>query len=90
MCRSHGNSRRRDNRTGAAPSRSWMSAVWTLAPSRFPSVSVTIWRLRPLTFLPASYPRGPATSVVLADWLSMIPALGLASHPTASRAACTK
>src|SRR5258708_30260764 len=48
-------------------------------------VAVTIWRLRPLTFLPASYPRGPPLSVVLTDWLSMIPAEGLASRPAASR-----
>src|ERR1700720_2555099 len=38
-----------------------------------------------LTFLPASYPRGPPLSVVLTDWLSMIPAEGLASRPAASR-----
>jgi hypothetical protein len=36
-------------------------------------VSVTIWRLRPLTFLSASYPRGPPLWVVLTDWLSMTP-----------------
>ena len=40
---------------------------------------------RLLTFLPASYPRGPPLSVVLTDWLSMIPAEGLASRPAASR-----
>lgn len=29
------------------------------SPSRFPSVSVTIWRLRPFVFLLMSKPRGP-------------------------------
>jgi hypothetical protein len=53
-------------------------------------VSVTIWRLRPLIFLPASNPRGPPLSVVFADWLSMTPAVGLASRPSFSRAAMTK
>src|ERR687891_100539 len=37
-----------------APSRSWMSAACTSTKSIRPSVSVTIWRLRPLSFLPAS------------------------------------
>jgi hypothetical protein len=50
-----------------------------------PAVSVTMWRLRPLTFLAASQPRGPPLSVVLTDWLSMTPADGLASRPAASR-----
>ncbi len=36
-----------------APSRSWMSAVWITAWTRLPSVSVKMWRLRPLIFLPA-------------------------------------
>ena len=36
-------------------------------------------------FLPASYPLGPPLSVVLTDWLSMIPAEGLAWRPAASR-----
>ena len=53
-------------------------------------MSVTIWRLRPLIFLPASNPRGPPLSVVFADWLSMTPAVGLASRPSFSRAAMTK
>ena len=37
-----------------APSRSWMSAACTSTKSIRPSVSVTMWRLRPLSFLPAS------------------------------------
>jgi len=40
--------------TSAAPSRSCTSAGWISAPTSRPSVSVMIWRLRPLTFLPAS------------------------------------
>ena len=51
-----------------------------------PPVSVRIWRLRPLTNLPASNPRGPPLSVVFTDWLSITPADGLASRPSASRA----
>ena len=35
------------------------------AQSKFPCVSVTMWRLRPLILLPASKPRGPPLSVVL-------------------------
>src|SRR5207245_2692073 len=37
-----------------APSRSWTSAECTSAPTSKPQVSVTMWRLRPLTFLAAS------------------------------------
>jgi hypothetical protein len=48
-----------------------------------------MWRLRPLTFLPASQPRGPPLSVVFTDWLSITPALGLAARPVFSRAAIT-
>jgi hypothetical protein len=40
--------------------------------------------------LPASNPRGPPLSVVFTDWLSMTPAVGLASRPAFSRAAMTK
>ena len=43
------------------------------------------WRLRPLTFLPASYPRGPPASVVFTLWLSITAADGLASRPDRSR-----
>jgi len=39
----------------------------TMALSKFPCVSVTMWRLRPLILLPASKPRGPPLSVVLTD-----------------------
>ena len=53
-------------------------------------VSVSRWRLRPLTFLPASYPRGPPLWVVLTDWLSITPAEGLASRPAAARTRMTK
>ena len=40
-------------------------------------------------FLPASNPRGPPASVVLTDWLSITPAVGDASRPSASRAIMT-
>jgi len=54
--------------------------------SNKPSVSTNRWRLRPLIFLPPSYPRsGPPTSVVLTDWLSMHAALGVGSRPAATR-----
>jgi len=43
-----------------------------------------------LTFLPASKPAGPPLSVVLTDWLSMTPAVGLASRPARSRAIVTR
>ncbi len=44
-----------------------------------------IWRFRPVIFLPPSYPRPSAISVALTVWLSMLPALGLGSFPTATR-----
>jgi hypothetical protein len=50
----NGKSRRAARRTGTAPSRSWTSAGWTAALSSRPSVSTRMWRLLPLTFLPAS------------------------------------
>ena len=40
-----------------------------------------MWRLRPLTFFPPSYPCSPPLLVVLTDWLSMIPKLGSGSRP---------
>jgi hypothetical protein len=43
-----------------------------------------------LSLLPASKPRGPPLSVVFTDWLSITPAVGLASRPAASRAAITR
>ena len=41
-----------------------LGAVIVTATSK-PMVSTTIWRLRPHTFLPASYPRTPRIAVVL-------------------------
>jgi hypothetical protein len=41
-------------RHSSAPSRSCTSAVCTVTPTFRPSVSTMIWRLRPVTFLPAS------------------------------------
>src|SRR3984893_2413911 len=58
-----------------------MSAPCTWTPTRSPLVSVMMRRLRPLTFLPASYPRGPPLSVDLTDGLSITPPEGLASRP---------
>ena len=56
---------------------------------RNPSVSVTIWRLRPLIRLPASIPRGPPLSLVGTLWLSIIPALGVSVRPCFWRARAT-
>ncbi len=52
-------------------------------------MSVAIWRLRPLIFLPRHNRMGHALSVVFTDWLSITPAVGLASRPAFSRAAIT-
>jgi hypothetical protein len=38
--------------------------------------------LAPGQLFPPSKPRSPPASVVLTVWLSMIPALGVGSHPT--------
>ena len=51
---------------------------------------MTICRLRPLIFFPASNPRGPPTSAVFTDWLSITPAVGDAERPARSRAITTK
>ncbi len=59
-------------------------------PTRSPCASVTMWRLRPLIFLPASKPRGPPFPVVFTDWLSMTPTVELASRPAFSRASMTR
>ena len=87
---------------GLRRGRLWMLASCTVTPTRSPPVSVTMWRLRPLTFLPASPgsgrrpargqapPRGPPAPVVFTLWLSMIPADGLASRPAASHAASSR
>ena len=45
--------------TAGAPSRSCTLAALTVTASSSPSVSTTRWRLRPLTFLPASKPASP-------------------------------
>ncbi len=89
-CRSRGNAWRMDPSTAGAPSRSWMSAARATSPTIRPSVSGTLWRLRPLTFLPASKPLTPPPSVVLALWQSITPAEGVASRPSRSRAALTR
>src|SRR3954452_12356475 len=71
-----GNRRCRSASTSSAAGRSCRSAGRTLASSSRPCVSTTRWRLRPFTFLPPSWPRGPPISVVSTDWLSMTEALG--------------
>jgi hypothetical protein len=48
------------------------------------------WRLRPITFLPASRPRRPPASVVLTFWLSITAADGCASRPARSRSRTTR
>jgi hypothetical protein len=67
-----------------------LRAVWTLASITNPSVSTSRWRFLPRTFFPPSYPLcSPPTPVVLADWESVMPALGSGSLPeraTRSRA----
>ena len=75
--------------TAGAPSRSWTPAPWTTTAISRPPVSVRMWRLRPLTRLPASKPRMPPLSVVFTDWLSITPADGAAWRPAASRAETT-
>ena len=50
----NGNSRRAWRSSGSAPSRSCTSARCTTTASSRPSVSVSMWRLRPRVFLPAS------------------------------------
>ena len=44
--------------------------------------------LRPFTIFAASHPRGPSASVILTDWLSITPAVGLA--PRSRRFARTR
>src|SRR5277367_3694575 len=60
-----GNRRRAVRSTWRAPSRSCTSAGWTTTLNRRPSVSTRRWRLRPVTFLPASKPWGRAQSPFL-------------------------
>ena len=40
--------------SAAPPSRSWMSAAWTIACINRPCVSTRMWRFLPMIFLPAS------------------------------------
>ena len=50
--------------TIGAPSRSRTLATYSSRISPRPSVTIMTWRLRPFTFLPASYPVEPRLSVV--------------------------
>src|SRR5467141_1578846 len=67
-------------RIGAATPSSRPALVIRTASNK-PNVSTNRCRLRPLIFLPPSYPRsGPPISVVVADLLSMQAALGVGSR----------
>jgi hypothetical protein len=57
---------------------------------KVPFASFDLSATSSLSLLPASNPRGPPASVVLIDWLSITPAVGLASRPSASRAIMTR
>ena len=46
--------RTRSPSRAAPPSRSWMSAAWTIACINRPCVSTRMWRFLPMIFLPAS------------------------------------
>ena len=80
---------RNERNSGTAPCGSWILAGCTWTASRKPSVSVTMWRLRPLMRLPASMPRGPPLSVVGTLWLSMMPTEGTRLRPARWRARAT-
>src|SRR3954467_15271084 len=58
-----------------------MLAGWITTTNSRPRVSTRMWRLRPLTILPASYPLGPPASVVRTLWLSMMPRRGRGLPP---------
>lgn len=70
---------------GAAPSRSCTLAAVIVTASSKPSASVTIWRLRPLTFLPASKPVSPPCAVLRVLWESGMAAEGSGARPMRSR-----
>ena len=68
-------------------SRSCTEAGTTATASQVPSASTRATRLRPSTFLAASYPRGPRTGMHLTDCVSMMlrPRLGPAAHRAGRR-----
>jgi hypothetical protein len=70
--------------TGAAVPSSSLAEVTATATSR-PIVSTTTCLFRPLTFLWLSRPRADPPSVAGTDWVSMLPALGVGSRPSATR-----
>ena len=79
--------REASNRTGFAPSRSWVEAASTTTTRSRPRVSVTMNRFLPLIFLPASYPRlfRPTVSAPFTLCESINPALGSGSRPSCTR-----
>ena len=74
------------NSRWAAAASSTLAAVTTTASSN-PSVSTTICRLRPRTFLPPSVPTSSPPPAVLTDWLSMQATRGEVGRPAAARSA---
>src|SRR4051812_10796454 len=69
----------------ASVSRSCTEAGTTATASQVPSASTRATRLRPSTFLAASYPRGPRTGMHLTACVSMMLRRGLALRPIARR-----
>lgn len=73
------------SRINCTPALSEMSARLRLTISGRPLVSTAMWRLRLATYLAASWPRATSGAGALTVWLSIIPALGLASRSARSR-----
>ncbi len=65
--------------------RSWIVASCTTTVSTSPVVSTSRCLFLPESFLPPSEPCGPPRSVVLTDWLAMMPAERVASRPACTR-----
>src|SRR5919205_2480425 len=80
----------RSGARAASASRACTSAGTARTPSGSPSPSTISTRLRPLTFLWASYPRGPRCGPVLTLWASMIAAVGRRFRPAARRQQATR
>jgi hypothetical protein len=64
-----------------------MDAAVTRTVSSKPPVSTARWRLVPLIFFPASYPRSRRATISepFTDWESMIAAVGCGVRPAAER-----
>jgi hypothetical protein len=83
-----GKALRRFHSRGLAASRSCTLAAVTSTVSSRPSTPTAMCRLRPCTFLPASYPRLDRATfpAALTDWESMIAAEGTRLRPASRRA----